>query len=280
MRAAGFTLVEMVIVIAVTAVIAAAVAVFIRLPVQGYVDTARRAELTDIADTALRRIGRDIRLALPNSVRVTDSNATIEFLPTKTGGRYRVGVDNAGNGDKLDFAVADSAFDQIGLPTLPADQTITPNADSVVIYNLGNGISGADAYQSGANNRSLITNVQTGGAVLPQEQRLTISAKQFPLESPSNRFQVISAPVSYVCAGGTLRRYWGYAIQAGQPTAASLPGLAGVQSALLADRVASCVFTYDQGVTERSGLVTLLLALTSGGETVRLYHEVHVNNVP
>jgi hypothetical protein len=31
----------------------------------------RRAELTDQADVALRRITRDIRLALPNSLRVT-----------------------------------------------------------------------------------------------------------------------------------------------------------------------------------------------------------------
>ncbi|MDP1682827.1 MAG: prepilin-type N-terminal cleavage/methylation domain-containing protein, partial [Burkholderiales bacterium] len=56
----GFTLIEMVVVIVLTSILASVVAMFIRLPVQGYVDTARRAEMTDIADTALRRMGRDL----------------------------------------------------------------------------------------------------------------------------------------------------------------------------------------------------------------------------
>ncbi|HJW54183.1 MAG TPA: prepilin-type N-terminal cleavage/methylation domain-containing protein, partial [Burkholderiaceae bacterium] len=59
LREKGFTLAEAVIVIVITGIIAGTVAVFLRLPVQGYVDTAARAELTDIADTALRRMTRD-----------------------------------------------------------------------------------------------------------------------------------------------------------------------------------------------------------------------------
>ena len=68
--ARGFTLMEMVVVIAIAGVVAAGVALFIRLPVQGAMDTVRRAEYSDIADTALRRLARDVRRALPNSVRV------------------------------------------------------------------------------------------------------------------------------------------------------------------------------------------------------------------
>ena len=77
----GFTLVEAIIVIVLTGILAGVVAVFLVIPVTGYFDVARRAELTDTADTALRRISRDLRLALPNSIRVTSCNTAIEFIP-------------------------------------------------------------------------------------------------------------------------------------------------------------------------------------------------------
>ena len=58
---AGFTLAEAIIVILVLGVISAAIAVFIKGPVDAYFDVSRRAGLTDVADTALRRISRDLQ---------------------------------------------------------------------------------------------------------------------------------------------------------------------------------------------------------------------------
>src|SRR3989338_7274473 len=119
----GFTLVEMIMVITITGIIGGIVAVFLNAPVQQYIDVARRAELTDIADTALRRVGRDLRLALPNSVRVAgtcDGTATcfLEFLPTKGGARYRAGS----GGDELDFSAADTSFEVLGpMPVFDAN---------------------------------------------------------------------------------------------------------------------------------------------------------------
>lgn len=265
-REAGFTLVEMIIVIVITSIISAVVAVFIRAPVEGYFDSARRAKLTDIADTALRRASRDLRLALPNSVRV--SGSAVEFLETRTGGRYRAESDGGGAANILDFSTADGSFEVLGsLNPVPIA------GDLVAVYNLG--IADADAYAG--DNTSSITGV-AGNTI-------SINAKRFPFESPANRFQVVSGPVSYVCAGagldasgsgtGTLRRYWGYGITAGQ----NVPP-AGGSNALLANRVSSCSFVYTQGVTARSGLVTMQLQITENNESVSLYHEVHVPNVP
>lgn len=276
----GFTLIEMVVVIVITGIIAGAVAVFIKLPVQGYIDSARRTEMTEVADTALRRMGRDLRLALPNSVRVTQtaSTSTVEFLLTVTGGRYRSEVDSTNPAaDILDFTGTDSQFDALGNPALPSGQTITVNQDSVVIYNLGPTITSADAYAtSGQMNRSLIRAL--GGT---SDLRIQIDPIQFPWESPGNRYQIISGPVSYVCdyAAHTLTRYWGYPIQPGQPAAAALPGMSP-NRALVANNVSNCLFDYDSAVTTRLGLVTLWLELTIGTESVRLYHEAHVSNVP
>ena len=139
-RGRGFTLVEAIIVIVLTGILAGAVAVFLVVPVTGYLDVARRAELTDIADTALRRIGRDLRLVLPNSIRVTAGNTAIEFIPIKSAGRYRAD----GPGNFLDFSSAgDISFEVIG-PGVDIEAN-----DSIVIYNLG--IAGADAYPPGLN---------------------------------------------------------------------------------------------------------------------------------
>lgn len=282
----GFTLIEMIVVIVITAIIAGAVAVFIKLPVQGYVDSARRAEMTDIADAALRRMGRDLRLALPNSVRVTDGGATIEFLLTRTGGRYRVTDDGttAHAGDFLDFTVSDSSFDQLGPLATGIGQTIVAG-DKLVVYNLG--IPGADAYAG--DNRATISGTITGPQpllvppLLANETRINFSAKQFPLESPSARFQVVEGPVSYACdtTSGKLTRYWGYPIAAIQPNAASLAS-SGASNALAATKVSLCAFDYNPGVTARSGVVALTLQIKdqASGESVQLYHEVHVNNVP
>lgn len=275
-RIRGFTLIEAIAVIVITGIVGAIVALFIRSPVQGYFDTVRRAQLTDTADTALRRIARDLRLALPNSVRVTVTGGKtyLEFLQTRAGGRYRAECESASGGDPLVFgdasayaceAADNSRFDVIGPAiTMAAD-------DQIVIYNLG--ISGADAY-AGDTRRAY-----AGGAGAALS--ISYGGGQFPLPSPGQRFHVVETAVTYECdpAGGALRRYWDYTIAAAQPTPPS-----GGTSALLADQIdpaAGCVFTYDPNIANtRTGLVSLELVLTSSGESVRLFHQVHVNNVP
>lgn len=271
----GFTLVEMIMVIVITGIIGGMVAMFLRAPVQQYIDVARRADITDIADTALRRVGRDLRLALPNSVRVTgtcDGTATgtcfIEFLPTKGGGRYRAG--SGGTNDELNFSTADSSFEALGqMPSMVA-------GDQIVVYNLG--ITGADAYAG--SNRTAVSAPSAGNIV-------NIAAKLFPFDSPGQRFHVISTPVTYACDGaGTLWRYSGYLIQSAQTSTdsvAKLDALIAAQGvrARLANHVGSCRFTYDNNVVaQRSGLVTMHLAITEEGETATLYSAAHVSNQP
>ena len=78
-------MIEMVIAIVLVGIIIAAT-VFFAYPVRQAVDTTARAELTDTADNALQRIGREVRLALPNSVRVASGpgGSFIEFIPVKS----------------------------------------------------------------------------------------------------------------------------------------------------------------------------------------------------
>src|SRR5215210_3821295 len=126
-RQGGVTLIEMVIVITITAIIAGGVAVFISRPFESYIDASRRAELTDIADTALRRMTRDVRTALPNSIRITTVAGVtyLEYLQTSGGARYRAQADSVGAGNILDFTVADASFDVLGtMPTFAVGDSI------------------------------------------------------------------------------------------------------------------------------------------------------------
>lgn len=259
----GFTLIEAVVVIVITGIIAGIVAVFLKRPIEGYFDAVRRAELTDTADTALRRITRDLRLALPNSVRVDPSGKYLEFLLTRTGGRYRASLTSTGTGNVLDFVSGSSSFDVIG-PPLAINA-----ADRIAVFNLG--IPGADAY-SGDTLRPV-----TGGGTLTT---IGISGAPFPYESPGHRFQVVETPVSYICAGGTLKRYWGYAIQALQPSDATAAPLSTASSALMANDVVGCTLSYTPGASQRFGLVTLQLSIGRAGESITLYHDAHVSNNP
>lgn len=274
-RMAGFNLVEMIVVIAITGILSAIVAVFIKGPVSGYIDTTRRAELTDVADTALRRISRDLHLALPNSVRVTTDAGGIQFLEylqAPAGGRYR----ETGPGDVLDFTVTDTSFDYLTTPLNAAPYNVAAG-QWVVIFNMSaSDLSGNVPNAYVGNNRSQITAVSASN--------IQIDALRFPFESSGQRFLVVDTPVTYECntTTGRLTRYWGYAIQAAQPTTF----LADTPRALLAGsanaNVAGCNFVYTPGVTDRAGMVemTLTVSNASSGESVNLYHEVHVNNVP
>ena len=260
-------------VIIITGVIGAAMAVFIKSPIDAYVDSARRASLTDVADTTLRRMTRDIRSALPNSLRQSSglnpiNSQCIEFIPTKTGGRYRADLDASGNGDALRFDVPDTSFDIFGLNSVLPDQSIVAG-DLIVVYNLG--FPGSDAYETINSNVSTVT--QVGAGSLPNETKVSISKLQFPLASGSMRFQVIPGDqkiVSYVCRGGNMYRNSNYAYTN------SCPASGGD----LVAKDAACTFVYNGSDLQRNALVQIKLALTSDDETVNLYHEVHVDNTP
>lgn len=270
----GFTLVELVMVIVILGVIGSMVSVFMKGPIDAYFASARRAALTDVADTTLRRMTRDIHKALPNSLR-TPGAQCVEFIPTRIGGRYRTTEIAAGDSTNLDFSVVDTTFNMLGSnAALPANQRIVAN-DRIVVYNLG--IAGADAYNNDNTATVAALGIETAA---PIETPITLNpGMQFPLPSGNNRFHVVPVAeqvVGYVCSGGNLRRYT-RTLPYAAPVACPTP--AGTDP-ILASNVSSCSFDYNGSDLQRNALIRMTLGLTDSDETVTLQHEVHISNTP
>ena len=259
----GFTLVELVVVIVIIGILSALGGKLILAPVSNYVDLNRRAQLVDQAEMAMRRMQRDIRQALPNSIRIDSNGRYLEMLSVVAGGRYRNYPDPASGGDVLDFTQVDTGFDVLGsLSRVPGV------GQRLVVYNVSSTGSSGNAYAAGADNTAII-----GGGTTADYINLS-PAFHFANSSPYQRFFVVDQPVTYACEGGVLNRYSSYAISQIQPTS-SLNS-----PALVATHIASCRFSYDPGASQRAGLVTLELSLSEEGETITLLHQVHVVNTP
>jgi MSHA biogenesis protein MshO len=251
-----------------------------RAPIQSYVDTSRRAGMTDLADSVVRRVAREVRLGVPNSTRTTTSgnNRYLEFLPLQDGGRYRIELSSTGTGDVLDFTdAADDRFDVFSA-SLSAN-----SGDYLVIYNTNQcagascaaactATGGLNAYQ-GCNRRTIVS--YSGGVL-----QFTAPGLPLPTDSPGHRFLVVpkEGPITFACieTAGTfsLYRYTNYVVAGGnwstQPTSFS------VTPSLLANDLSQCQFDYEAA----DGLLTIQLAITRSEETVRLYHDVHIDNQP
>ena len=258
----GFTLVEMIVVIVVLGLISAGTAIYIVRSMEAYSDTVRRDQLTSTARIAVEKITRELRNALPNSIRINNSAGThcIEFLPIQTGSTYASAPITAAN-----VSFNSVAFDT---PDTPAYVALYPSSTQL-LYNKNNPGPLAD-YNAGSSDPA------NGVVYLGASHR-------FSLGSPRQRFYVTGAPVSYCLEpDGDLLRYQGYSINSAQPTPPP-----AANGALVADKLqlsdggnAVIPFRYDNGSLQRNAVITLDFRVMDEGEWVRLLHEVQIRNVP
>ncbi len=290
-RRAGATLIELVVVLAITAILAGGMAVFLTKPMEGYRDLTRRARLVEMAEGALRRIARDGRRALPNSLRVAGGGTALEMLHVAEGMKYRreeeggVTPVHVGDTDWLTFAIGgDDQWNLLGtLQALSFSYGVAlPAGTRVAIHPTGPGVYADAALGSSP---GTITPAGTSVTVLPDgdEDQLRLSSLfEFQFESPRQRLYVVDTPVTYLCDTGaeTLTRFDAYPIVQGQPTAPGVAPLSGASSALVAKRVTACTFTWQPGTPQRSGVLSVELTLAEAGEQIRLLHQIHVENAP
>jgi MSHA biogenesis protein MshO len=301
--ARGVSLIEMVIAFAILAIIGSTIGGVIYQAARSYDAQKRRAALVDAADGALRRMSRDIRLALPNSLRVTDSGTgasfALELIPTADGGRYCVtGVADCDTpAEVLDFTAADTIFEILGCfrnAAFVAAATAGTTAYRLVINNSGSEVytaSGSPAVITPTGTSLTLSVSPPTGACGSSNRRhqVTIGGTGHQFSSSSSRHRVFvvesaAAPVSYLCdaSAGTLRRYAGYTFQAAQPTTHAALSALTTNIGLVAENLSECRLKTDASQVQQEGLATLALSVSSGEgdrrETVRLVQQVQLDN--
>lgn len=206
----GFTLVELITVMVISGIVAMLVVNLIASPMTAYADLKRRAELVDIAELTLHRMARDIHHALPNSVRISADQLSLEILHTIDGGRYA-----SSGADAFTTTASSTSFGLLRPLRISAAQAVGLN---VVVYNLGE--NGADAYQTAPlENRSEITALT--------DSLISYNAIQFPLSSPQARYMIVDKPILFGCllANNSLYLKQDYAITASMGSVSSSDAL-------------------------------------------------------
>jgi len=274
-RCAAFTLVELVIVIAIAGTVAVMVGVVMSRPLQGFADLSRRAELVDLASGALNRMVRDIRMAVPNSVRVTGTGQ-LELLRSPVSGRYRANLKDGTRSDPPACSASPCSI-QVLSPLSPQEIDRIASMNWMVIYNIGGTGNGNDIWPplDMDNASSVITPKATFGYA-GGDLTLTgaaIAGFGFRYASPQRRFYLADAVVGYRCANGRI-------VREEFSTLSDAAAYDYSDAALLVDSVRSCTFRYQPGNARRGGLVTIELVLEQAGERISLLQQVHVDNAP
>ncbi len=253
----GFTLVELVTVMMVMGILAIGTVRFISDSSQGFASTIVRTELAGDARFAIEKIGRELRSALPGSVRT--NSQCVEFIPIVDGSTYT----------SLPLASPAAGFTAVPLVPVPglAGLRAAVNPDG-------------SSYQLGT--VSVVSpEVSFSAPDVSNEMTLSFAAvHRFPSESSSNRFFLVSAPVSFCVATQRLWRYSNYGFASVQPVPSALPiGLP--DRALIADRVSGVTpFSVSSATLTRSAVVEMNMLFSRGDDEISLQHLVQVRNVP
>lgn len=192
-KSSGFTLIELIAVIVILGVLATAISSFIKFGTQVYTETTARDQLVSSARFAIERLNREVRNALPNSLRLKDVGTAkcLEFTPILESTSY------------TDIPVAPEAVSNI-IKVIQFNEPFKNNW-SAIVYPL----TPSDVYPlipSNSDKVHGVASVDTTG----DEWVITLDNNNvlFSEDSPTERLYFINVDetVEYCVQGGILTR--------------------------------------------------------------------------
>jgi prepilin-type N-terminal cleavage/methylation domain-containing protein len=266
-RSRGFTLIEMVVAIAISAVVIVFASMFITAPVDAYEAQSRRARLLGDAATAWPRIQDDLRDALPNSVRerVNGRYVVLEMLDTVGYARYVTSP-------AATFTVAGTSRGIFG--------TSAPNSNFSQVHLAVNN-AGPEAYTQTVSMTPALDIISAANAT-PGQAALQLSAVPvINTNSPRNRVYLVRGFVAYLCDQvlGTMTRYQGTAIVANVIAHDTPAEFGGAAPEVVARGLTTCAFTAPL-VPGRAQEIQVALTTRRNNESVTLLHRATLESQP
>lgn len=264
----GFTLVELVTVIVILGVLSSSIATFLRFGTQSYTDASDREELISTARFVVERLNREVRNALPNSIRtIGASDQCLEFVPIDKSVIY------------LDIPVSPEAASN-NVEVLMLDQPLLPTTKHVAVYALNSN----DVYNKAAGIIEPFSSIDNSGNKSSPSKINFASNILFNAESPTKRLYFIDSPVSYCIENNRVYRYQYY--NAGDYQGDGTPGVSATK-VLMAEYLENYStsgnmppFQTFPATLQRNGLVQIRLRFVRNLETIIFNNEIQVPNVP
>lgn len=250
----GFTLVELISVIVILSIISVIGTSFVVRTTQSYQQTQTRALIVNTARQSMERMTRQLRIALPFSLRLTNGNSCLEFMPIAAGGNY-FGV------------VPDTASLGAASATIPASPVPTPADFGVARFVSIGAMAPGELYGASAVSRAGYASYTNGNLMLT-------AAKRWQRNSMNKRYFLLDNPQAFCLVGDQLRFYSGIDV------ANANVNLAGAFD-ILARGVSSVnPFVIVGGNNNRNTAVELSLTFSSSGESINFTNRVLIRNAP
>ncbi len=258
--AAGFTLVELIAVIVILSLIAVVGTQFVVTSLQAYRQTESRGQLVQSGRVAVEQMSRQLRMAVPNSVRISSTGNCIEFMPVVAVTTYQGQVADASNGKTAAAQVTTAPFSRG--PGQPVHALISPYFASE-IYTAASPSARTGISALGASPHTLVT---------------FSAAARFLRNSLNNRLYIADNPQRFCVVDGQLVRHRQYGLLSGALSDAAPGGSTDLMA--LGVSTPTTAFALFPGSEVRRAGVTMDLRFTADGQTVALQQQVYIRNVP
>ncbi len=251
-RQTGFTLIELITVVVVLALVAVIGTGFIVSATESYQTTQTRAALVNTGRQALERMTRQLRGALPYSVRITNGGDCVQFMPVAGGGFYRESVPDQAN-DAPDHTQINTTPHSVDFG--PAEYLSIGAMDSTELYGASPGSLAEVASRDST--------------------QVNFASRDWQRNSLSRRFYLLNAPEAFCIFGGQLRFYPDQDVTAGSVATGN-----GFDLLARNAEPAGTLFALSEASEDRNVLLEINIGFTEGGETITFQQEVLIRNVP